>query len=326
MRHWRSRGAIAWLLWPVSLAFAVIVWFRRIFYRLRIFGSTHPGIPVIVVGNLTAGGSGKTPLVLRIVEILKERGWKPGIVSRGYGGNAESPVAATIASDPAEVGDEPILLARRSGCPVWVSPDRVAACRVLRRESPDCNVIVTDDGLQHYALRRDIEICVVDGRGFGNGFLQPAGPLREPRSRLRSVDAVVTHGAPDAQGYKMVLEGDKLVRFTDAREVRAAKSFAGRRVHAVAGIGDPKRFFLQLARFGIKLVPHPFPDHHAFRAEDFAFGDSDPVVMTEKDAVKCKRIVAGSPQAQFWVFPVSAVLDPAFERWLLERLGGSKAA
>jgi len=325
VRHWRSRGAIAWLLWPASLVFAVAVWFRRIFYQLKIFRSTHPGIPVIVVGNLTAGGSGKTPLVLRIAEILREHGWKPGIVSRGYGGNTQTPVAATIASDPAEVGDEPILLARRSGCPVWVAPDRVAACRALRAENPECNVIVTDDGLQHYALRRDIEICVVDGRGFGNGFLQPAGPLREPRSRLRSVDAVVTQGAPDAQGYKMVLEGDRLVRFTDARDVRPAKSFAGQRVHAVAGIGDPKRFFLQLARFGIKVVPHPLPDHHPLRAEDFAFGDSDPVVVTEKDAVKCKRIVAGL-QVQFWVFPVSVSLDPAFERWLLEKLGGSKAA
>jgi tetraacyldisaccharide 4'-kinase len=322
VRHWWSRGAIAWLLWPVSLLFGVVIAVRRFLYRIRIFPSTHPGIPVIVVGNLTAGGSGKTPLVLRVVEILKERGWKPGIVSRGYGGRAESPVAATIASDPSVVGDEPILLARRSGCPVWVAPDRVAACRVLRRENPECNMIISDDGLQHYALRRDVEICVVDGRGFGNGFLQPAGPLRDPRSRLRSVDAVVALGAPDVQGYKMVLEGDQLVRMTDARALRPAKSFAGQRVHAVAGIGDPKRFFLQLARFGIKLVPHPFPDHHAFRAGDFDFGDSDPVVMTEKDAVKCKPFA----QAHFWVFPVSAALDPAFERRLMEKLGGSKAA
>jgi len=329
VRHWTSRGALAWLLWPASLLFGLVVFSRRLFFRLRLFKSHAAGIPVIVVGNLTAGGSGKTPLVLRIVEILKEQGWKPGIVSRGYlgaaraaGGSARGPAAATIASDPAEVGDEPVLLARRSGCPVWVAPDRVAACRVLRRENPECDVIVADDGLQHYALRRDIEICVVDGRAFGNGFLQPAGPLREPRSRLRSVDAVVVHGAKGLQGHAMTLEGDQLVRFTDARDVRAAKSFAGQRVHAVAGIGDPKRFFLQLARFGIKLVPHPFPDHHPLRAEDFAFGDSDPVVMTEKDAVKCKRFA----QAHFWVFPVRASLDPAFERWLLEKLGGSKAA
>jgi tetraacyldisaccharide 4'-kinase len=322
VRHWQSRGAIAWLLWPASLLFGLLVFFRRLFFRLRILKSHSVEIPVVVVGNLTAGGSGKTPLVLRIAELLKEHGWKPGIVSRGYGGSADAPREATIASDPAEVGDEPMLLARRSGCPVWVAPDRVAACRALREQHPDCDVIVTDDGLQHYALRRDVEVCVVDARGFGNGFLQPAGPLREPPSRLRSVDAVVVHGKPDLPGYRMTLEGDKLVRFTDARDVRAAKSFAGQRVHAVAGIGDPKRFFLQLARFGIKVAPHPFPDHHPFRAEDFAFGDADPVVMTEKDAVKCKRFA----QAHFWIFPVSASLDPAFERRLLEKLGGSKAA
>jgi tetraacyldisaccharide 4'-kinase len=327
VRHWASRGAIAWLLWPASLLFWIVVWFRRVLYKLRIFGATHPGIPVIVVGNLSAGGSGKTPLVLRIAEVLREYGWKPGIVSRGYGGDAQQPREATIASNPAEVGDEPMLLARRSGCPVWVAPDRVQACATLREKHPECDVIVTDDGLQHYALRRDLEICVLDERSMGNGFLQPAGPLREPRSRLASVDAVVIHGESNARGdggssYRMTLEGDKLVRFTDARDVRAAKSFAGQRVHAVAGIGDPRRFFLQLARFGLKIVPHPFPDHHAFSAADLDFGDADPVVMTEKDAVKCKRIA----QAHFWVFPVSASLDPAFERWLLERLGGSKAA
>jgi len=322
VRHWRSRGAVAWLLWPAGLVFGLIVALRRLLYRLRIFSSTHPGVPVIVVGNLTAGGSGKTPLVLRIAEILKEQRWRPGIVSRGYGGSTREPREASIASDPAEVGDEPMLLARRSGCPVWVAPDRVAACRVLREQHPECDVIISDDGLQHYALRRDVEICVVDPRGFGNGFLQPAGPLREPPSRLSSVDAVISHACPAVSGYPMQLQGETLVRMTDARDVRAARTFAGQRVHAVAGIGDPKRFFLQLARFGIKVVPHPFPDHHPFRAADFDFGDSDPVVMTEKDAVKCKRIV----QAHFWVFPVSASLDPAFERRLLEKLGGPKAA
>jgi len=326
VKHWASRGAVAWLLWPASLLFRAVVFFRRIFYKLHIFKSHKAGIPVIVVGNLTAGGSGKTPLVLRIVEILREHKWRPGIVSRGYGGTAASkggaPREASIASDPAEVGDEPILLARRSGCPVWVAPERVAACRALREQHPECDVIVTDDGLQHYALARDIEICVVDGRGFGNGFLMPAGPLREPRSRLRSVDAVVAHGASGLDGYAMKLEGENLVRVTDAHDIRPAKSFAGQKVHAVAGIGDPKRFFIHLARFGMKPVPHPFPDHHRFRAEELDFGDGAPVVMTEKDAVKCKRFA----NAQHWVFPVTASLDPVFERWLLEKLSGSKAA
>jgi len=279
-----------------------------------------------VVGNLTVGGSGKTPLVLYIVELLREHKWKPGIVARGHGGSAAAkggaPRQANIASDPAEVGDEPILLARRSGCPVWVAPGRGAACRALREQHPECDVIVTDDGLQHYALARDIEICVVDGRGFGNGFLLPAGPLRELPSRLLSVDAVVTHEYADVKGYRMNLEGENLVRVTDAHDVRPVKSFAGQKVHAVAGIGDPQRFFLHLARFGLKTIPHPFPDHHWFRAGDLDFGDEAPVVMTEKDAVKCRRLA----KPNHWVFPVSASLDPAFERWLLEKLSGSKAA
>ena len=326
MKHWGRRGALAWLLWPASLAFGLVVIVRRLLYKIKIFGSKHPGVPVIVVGNLTAGGSGKTPLVLRIVELLREHGWKPGIVARGYGGSVaakgEAPREANIASEPAQVGDEPILLARRSGCPVWVAPERGAACRALREQHPECDVIVTDDGLQHYALARDIEICVVDGRGFGNGFLMPAGPLREPPSRLLSVDAVVAHESAEIKGYKMQLQGEALVRITDARDVRPAKSFAGQKVHAVAGIGDPQRFFLHLARFGMRPVPHPFPDHHLLRAEELDFGDAAPVVMTEKDAVKCRRLA----KPNHWVFPVSASLDPAFERWLLEKLSGSKAA
>lgn len=326
MKHWSRRGAVAWLLWPASLMFGVVVVVRRFFYRIRILGAKHPGVPVIVVGNLVAGGSGKTPLVLWIVELLKKHRWKPGIVSRGYGGSMAAkggePREANIASDPAAVGDEPILLARRGGSPVWVAPDRVGACRALREQHPECDVIVLDDGLQHYALARDIEILVVDGRGFGNGFLLPAGPLREPRRRMRSVDAVVAHGADGVKGFAMKLEGENLVRLTDARDIRPAKSFAGAKLHAVAGIGDPKRFFLHLARFGLKIVPHPFPDHHPFRAEDLEFGDGAPVVMTEKDAVKCKRFA----QAHHWVFPVSASLDAAFGRWLLEKLGGPKAA
>ena len=326
MKHWSRRGAVAWLLWPASLLFGMVVFFRRLFFRIHLFKSHKAGIPVIVVGNLTAGGSGKTPLVLRIVELLQEHKWRPGIVARGYGGSAAAkggaPKEASIASDPAEVGDEPILLARRSGCPVWVAPARNAACRALRAQHPECDVIVTDDGLQHYALARDIEICVVDGRGFGNGFLLPAGPLREPPSRLSSVDAVIAHECSDFKGYKMELQGENLVRVTDAHDIRSVKSFAGQKVHALAGIGDPQRFFRQLARFGLQVVPHPFADHHPFVAGDLDFGDQAPVVMTEKDAVKCKRLA----KPNHWVFPVNASLDSAFERWLLEKLSGSKAA
>ena len=290
---------------------------RRLLYRLRILKSHRVGVPAIVVGNLIAGGSGKTPLVLSLAELLKDHGWTPGIVSRGYGARLEAPREATIASDPAEVGDEPIVLARRSGCTVWVGPDRVRVCEALRRQHPDVDIIVLDDGLQHYRLARELEICVVDSRGFGNGFLLPAGPLREPRSRLRSVDAVVAHDTDAVRGYPMRLEGKLLNCLADARERRPVESFAGRRVHAVAGIGDPNRFFRHLVRLGMHVVPHPFRDHHSFVPADLEFGDALPVVMTEKDAVKCRRFA----KPQHWVYPVSAVLDPAFGNWLLEKLG-----
>ena len=199
-----------------------------------------------------------------------------------------------------------------------VEPDQAhAVIAALRHEHPDCDIVILDDGLQHYRLRRDLEIAVVDARGFGNGMMLPAGPLREPRTRLWTVDAVIAHGTDRVKGYAMRLQGEELHRATDARERRAVQSFAGERVHAVAGIGDPKRFFLHLAQLGVKAVPHPFPDHHPFRAADLEFGDAAPVLMTEKDAVKCKRFA----KPQHWVLPVRAVPDSAFDDWLLRRLG-----
>ena len=290
---------------------------RRLAYLARLLPSARVGIPVVAIGNLTVGGSGKTPLAIHVAELLKARGWSPAIVSRGYGGTVRAPRAVSLASDPAEVGDEPVLMARRAGCPVWVGPDRAAVAVRLRDEHPDCDVIVLDDGLQHYGLRRDLEIAVVDARAFGNGFMLPAGPLREPRTRLWSVDAVVAHGTDRVKGFAMRLEGDELHRATDARERRRLQSFAGERVHAVAGIGDPNRFFLQLSKAGVKVVPHPYPDHHPFRERDLEFGDGAPVLMTEKDAVKCKRFA----RPQHWVLPVRAVPEPAFDDWLLRRLG-----
>lgn len=315
MKFWYRRGLLSWLLWPVSIVFRLAVALRRILYFLRILKSVHPGIPVVVVGNLTVGGSGKTPLVIWIAEFLKSKGWSPGIVSRGYGARITEPCAATVAAEAAEVGDEPILLSRRSGCPVWVGADRVQVAARLRAAHEDVNVLVLDDGLQHYAMRRDIEIAVVDARGLGNGFLLPAGPLREPRSRLRSVDAVVSH-ASSTKGYAMRLEGDVLHRMTDARERQPLKAFAGQRVHAVAGIGDPNRFFLHLGKAGLKVVPHPFPDHHPFTPRDLEFGDDAPVLLTEKDAVKLRSVA----RPGWWVLPVSAQLDPTFGTWLLGKL------
>jgi tetraacyldisaccharide 4'-kinase len=324
MKHWYRRGAIAWLLWPASIAFGAAVVVRRMLYRVRLLRSAHPGLPVIVVGNLVAGGSGKTPLVLWLAEFLRARSWNPAIVSRGYGAKIDAPRAATLASEPGQVGDEPVLLARRSGCPVWVGPDRLRVIAALRNAHPEVDVLILDDGLQHYRLRRDLEIAVVDARGFGNGFLLPAGPLREPGWRLRSVDAVVAHGT-SAKGFSMALAGDTLHRMTDARDRRPASAFAGRRAHAVAGIGDPHRFFLHLAKLGIKVVPHAFPDHHRFTPEELQFGDDAPVLMTEKDAVKLRR----DARPNWWVLPVTAQVDPAFGNWLLGRMNDwrrSKAA
>jgi tetraacyldisaccharide 4'-kinase len=316
VKHWSRRGAVAWLLWPASLFFGVVVLFRKLLFSLRILKSEHPGIPVVVVGNLVAGGSGKTPLVLWTAEFLKARGWHPGIVSRGYGAKETRPRAATIASKAEEVGDEPILLSRRSGCPVWVGVDRVATARALRAANADVDVLILDDGLQHYRLRRDVEIAVLDARGVGNGFLLPAGPLREPAGRLRRVDAVVSNGVRRPGAYEMRLEGELLHRMTDAADRRPASAFAGRPVHAVAGIGHPERFFRHLERLGVQVVPHPFPDHHPFSARDLDFAGEAPVLMTEKDAVKLRH----AARPNWWVLPVAARPDPAFGDWLLGRL------
>lgn len=316
MKFWYRRGPLAWVLWPASVFFGIAVCVRRALYKLRLLPSKHPGIPVIVVGNLTVGGSGKTPLVLWIAEFLKAKGWSPAIVARGYGAKIDAPRAATVADDAAAVGDEPIVLSRRSGCPVWVGADRVRVIAALREQHPQVNVLVLDDGLQHYRLRREIEIAIVDARGFGNGFLLPAGPLREPKSRLASVDAVVSHDYGAVRGFKMSLAGETLHRMTDSRDRRPLAAFAGQKVHAVAGIGDPNRFFLHLVKHGIKVVPHPFPDHHLFSAEDLRFGDREPVLLTEKDAVKLRH----AAQAHWWVLPVTAKLEGAFGDWLLAKL------
>jgi tetraacyldisaccharide 4'-kinase len=307
---WQHGGAAATLLAPFAMLYATAGLVRQ-----RSVTPWRAPVPVICVGNLTVGGTGKTPLVIWIAEWLKSKGWSPAIVSRGYGARVDAPRAATVAADAAEVGDEPILLARRSGCPVWIGPDRVQVAAALREQQRDVNVLVLDDGLQHYRMRRDLEIAVVDARGFGNGFLLPAGPLREPRWRLRTVDAVVSH-ASAVQGYSMELQGDLAHRMTDARERQPLKSFAGQKVHAVAGIGDPNRFFIHLGKAGIKVVPHPFPDHHRFSPHELEFGDEAPVMLTEKDAVKLRSVA----RPNWWVLPVSAKLDPQFGAWLLGKL------
>lgn len=326
---WQKRGAIAILLLPLALAFALASALRRTLYRAGLLESVRLPVPVIVVGNITAGGSGKTPLVLYLAQALARDGRHPGIISRGYGGSGRGVQEVGAASDPAVVGDEPLLLARRAACPVFVGRDRVAAARALLAAHPQCDVIVSDDGLQHCRLARDVEIAVIDERGIGNGWPLPAGPLRECPRHLDAVDAVVLNGAAQIpagvaprQVFRMSLVGEIFHNLRDPQRSRGAVELHGKRLHALAGIGSPARFFRQLEDMGLCFVPHSFPDHHAFRPADLEFKDADALLMTEKDAVKCQ---AFAPE-ETWVLPVEARLDPDLGRWTAEKLNGRPPA
>ncbi len=285
-------------------------------YRLGLLRSVHVDAPVIVVGNLTAGGSGKTPLVIALVEALRARGLKPAIVSRGYGGSQRSAAVLDDAPDPRRYGDEPCLMRRRTGALVAVGKDRARAAALLVRQG--ANVVIADDGLQNPSLARDIEICVIDGqRRFGNEQLLPAGPLRESLDRLEQIDFRVCNGAGAERGeIAMRLAGEIAVAVAGAPRTRPLASFARQRVHAVAAIGNPTRFFAGLQARGIEVISHPFPDHHAFVAADLEFGERLPVLMTEKDAIKC----VGFAGADVWCVPVSAVLPATFIDALVSRL------
>jgi tetraacyldisaccharide 4'-kinase len=275
------------LLLPAAIAFGALARLRRAAYRLGVLRTTRLAVPVVVVGNLVVGGTGKTPLVLWLAAELARRGRRPGIVSRGHGGAAAAARSVPPAGSPELFGDEPVLLAQRSGVPVWVGRDRAGAAHALLAAHPECDVIICDDGLQHYALGRDFEIAVRDVRGAGNGLMLPAGPLREPRTRR--VDAWVVNGADAAPGeYAMRLAPGGFWRVDAPQSEIATSALAGKRLHAVAGIGNPARFFDQLRALGLDPVPHAFPDHHPYRAADFEFPECDLVLMTEKDAVKCR--------------------------------------
>ena len=306
--YWDTVNPISVALLPLSLLFASAVAVRRMAYRIGLRRAQHFAVPVWVVGNLTVGGTGKTPLVIWLAEHLRGRGWRPGIVARGYGGQAQFwPQQVRPDSDPIMVGDEAVLLAAATGCPVCVGPDRPAAVTALI-EHTDIDFVLSDDGMQHYALGRDLEIAVIDGRRrLGNGLLLPAGPLREPASRLRDVDLIISNGQPGPDEYAMSLQRPLVRELRTDRAVELA-DFAGRRVHAVAGIGNPQRFFEMLIGAGLRIEAHPFPDHHSFRAADLAFDDGLPVLMTAKDAVKCRRITCRNG----WVVDISAQPDDAF--------------
>lgn len=321
-RHWQRITPLHLILLPLSLLFQLLAAARRLFYRNGMLPSTRLPVPVIVVGNITVGGSGKTPLTLWLARQLIENGWHPGIVSRGYtphgSSSPASPQAVHAASNPDETGDEPVLMAQRKLCPVWIGRDRAAAGRALLQAHPECDVLLSDDGLQHYRLQRDFEIAVIDGRRrFGNGLLLPAGPLREPPSRLDSVDAVVIHGGGTKPGeFSMHLHGDVFYNLLNPETTVQAADFHGMHLHAVAGIGHPQRFFDHLHGLGLSVRPHAFPDHHRYQPEDLQFVDADAVLMTEKDAVKCSAFAT----EKFWVLRVDAQTDPALFQHILKKI------
>jgi tetraacyldisaccharide 4'-kinase len=321
-RIWYSGAPGAWLV-PFGLLYRAIVALRRAVYATGVLARQRVGVPVVVVGNLTVGGTGKTPLTAWLVAQLVALGRRPGIAARGHGRRGRGALRVTPASTAAEVGDEPLLLARRTGVPVCVAARRVEAAQML--QAAGCDVIVCDDGLQHLALARDLEIAVVDAaRGFGNGRLLPAGPLREPRSALGRVDLVVVNvaggiGVPAGvgdQALRMRLDGETALPVAGAGAPRPLSSFRGQQVHAVAGIGNPQRFFAQLRAAGLTFDVRPWPDHHAYQAADIDFADSAPVLMTEKDAVKCAAFAG----ARHWYVPVTAAFDAPDTARLTQRL------
>ncbi len=312
--HW-----LAWPLVPLSGLFRLAVSLRRLAFRRGWLESHKLPVPVIVVGNLTLGGTGKTPLVIWLAGFLCHLGWRPGILTRGYGGRSRHwPRPVTADTDPRQVGDEAVLLARHAGCPVVAGPDRVAAGWSLLQKGA-CDILVCDDGLQHYRLARDVEILLIDAsRGFGNGFCLPAGPLREPVARGAGIPLKLCSGGtwPDAQ--PLSLRAGDLINLRDPALTLPLASLRGRRVTAVAGIGNPARFFSLLRQTGLYLDEHPYPDHHDFSAADVASWPPGPVVMTEKDAVKC----LGFAGQDHWYLPVTVVPGALFEQQLSLALKG----
>lgn len=326
MRIWQRRGLAARLLLPAGLLFSLLALLRRLAYRLGWLSAVRLPVPVVVVGNIIAGGAGKTPLTLWLARQLAALGRHPGIVSRGYGRHDDKVRKVGAGDTAASVGDEPLLLARRAHCPVFVGADRAAAGQALLAAHPECDVILCDDGLQHYRLARDVELAVLDRRGLLNGWPLPAGPLREPASRLRKVAALILNGAAVAPlagvpTFGMRLRGERFHRLDAPEQSCTARELAGLRLHAVAGIGEPQRFFDHLAALGLCCEIHPFPDHHRYTRADLQF-DGDAILTTEKDALKC----AGLATAPIWILPVEAVIEPDLARFVLEIIDGSAPA
>tara|TARA_R110001592_G_scaffold291131_1_gene560384 strand:+ start:18897 stop:19913 length:1017 start_codon:yes stop_codon:yes gene_type:complete len=326
-KAWYQGAIWLYLLWPLSLIYYAVISIRKFFYRLGLFKVHSVKVPVVVVGNITVGGTGKSPLVCHLVESLREKGFNPGIVSRGYGAKLGNYQVREVFAHSlvSEVGDEPLMLKKKLECRIFVSPSRVLAAKTL--EKAGCDIIISDDGLQHYALHRDIEICVFDGqRKWGNGHLLPMGPLREPISRLQSIPYLVVNGASNAGSYgqsglnqkefSMLLQADSIISM-NKQQTKPLTFFSGRSVHAVAAIGHPERFFTTLSAAGITLETHAFGDHHAYQKSDFEFSQNLPIIMTEKDAVKCELFNLNDA----WFLPVSATLNGDLAGQIIKDVG-----
>lgn len=325
---WAGRGWLARLLWPLSMLMRVLVAVRCAGYRLGVWPRQRLPIPVIVVGNLVAGGAGKTPTVLAVVALLRAQGHRPGIVSRGHVRRSDAPMAVSAATPPDEVGDEPLLLRRRAEVPVWVGRDRAAAARALLAAAPDTTVIVTDDGLQHLGLARDLQIVVFDERGAGNGWLLPAGPLREPVPRslagFGDVPTAIVYNAARASTplpgglARAALAGAlPLADWQRGATLQPLSALAGRPWLAVAGTARPQRFFAMLRQAGLDITECPLPDHHAYATLPWPVGTRG-VLTTEKDAVKLDPARLGTTQV--WVLPLDLLPDPALADFLCRHL------
>jgi tetraacyldisaccharide 4'-kinase len=332
-RAWLRRGPLACALWPVSLLFRALSGLRAGLYRAGVLKAGRLPVPVIVVGNIFIGGTGKTPLTIWLAQALVEAGLKPGVISRGHGGDGQAPRAVTLESNTLEVGDEPLLIARRAGVPVVVARKRFEAGRALLAAHPEVDVLITDDGLQHYALARDIEVLLFDGRGVGNGWLLPAGPLREGPQRRRDFTVVnapeITPQLASSVGgspFRMQVVGDSAERLNDPAQRRPLSAFAGQRVLAAAGIGNPGRFFALLRGAGLAFAELPLPDHYDFRENPFAGVDADVILITEKDAVKCGQLENLKDDPRLWVVPVTARIDAALAEHIVEKCRGRSPA
>ena len=323
-KQWSSFSLWHVVLIPLSWFFSTIVGLRKALYHFGLLKVTRLNVPVIVVGNITVGGTGKTPVVIWLAEQLKIAGYQPGIISRGYGGTSKLATAVFESSNPQQVGDEPVLIAKRTACPMFVAANRAIAGQALLEANPQCNILISDDGLQHYALYRDFEIALVNSnKQFGNQYLLPAGPLREKLSRLKMVDAIVDSSGNETSNlllktetphiFKMQVHGERFESLSDVKTSQSASYFKNKNLVAIAGIGNPERFFNQLTDFVLQFERKPFDDHHAFTAQDLAQFSGKTILMTEKDAVKCSKLTT----TDAWYLPITATIADSGQLSLL---------